>query len=149
MTLDDSRTDLNSRNANNSTTHEICQCSIWGIIVILKNRKKTKYKKKLMPNSKRWLMSWNQLRKIVRNASLLIWQKSEEHKSIKSFIETNALARETEEKVTHLEILWKRKGELISEIKNISLKMFLKKNISYTRENQSTNKKTYTYIEWP
>lgn len=50
-------------------------------------------------------MSWNQLRKIVRNASLLIWQKSEEHKSIKSFIETNALARETEEKVTHLEIL--------------------------------------------
>lgn len=40
-----------------------------------------------------------------------------------------------------------RKGELISEIKNVSLKMFLKKNISYTRENQSTNKKTYTYIE--
>lgn len=80
---------------------------------------------------------------------MLIWQKSEEHKSIKSFIETNALARETEEKVTHLEILWKRKGELISEIKNISLKMFLKKNISYTRDNQSTNKKTYTYIEWP
>ena len=76
--------------------------------------------------------------------SLLIWQKkAEENNDIKFLIAGNSLKRKAEEKSAHLDILKKRKVELISETKSFPKQH----SISYVRDKQITNQKTYTQIE--